>query len=115
MKKHEPTTPPDLPASPVMQQAVAQFGQDRANGIFSELLKKAGPLFIELLMKFILSQAQQGALVPPEASAAPTVVGSWVASILRNNRTEILALINSQMGTLYDACCDALDAAPAQA
>lgn len=114
-KQPEPTTPPALPASPVMQQAVAQFGQDRANGIFTELLKTWGPIFGPMLLKLILGLSQQQALVPPEASAAPIVIGSWIASVLRANREAFLAVINSQIGVLYDAGCDALDGAPTPA
>jgi hypothetical protein len=87
-----------------MQRASNVFGAERANGIFTELVKRFGPYIAKILLELLLSKQQGGSSSSPipEAGSAPTIIGVWIASILEDNREEILELICTQVGILFD-------------
>lgn len=92
-----------------LQQAQAVFGVAPANGIFGELLKRVGPSLAQILLDWLLTQrasAPQGAAqgILPEG-----LFWSWAKALIKDNRDQIVTLLEGKVGLLVDLLLANLD------
>lgn len=77
------------------------FGHDQANGMVDVLREWFAPYVAELILKWLLKKNL------PDGSTAGllsgTLIRHWLAKILKDNRSEILAFINEQIASAFDA------------
>lgn len=81
------------------------LGPDRANGLFTDLLAKWGPILGPILIRWILSKVGSNAGATYRVAALPvdaTILRGWVADIMVAHKEELLSYIDSELDHRFD-------------
>jgi hypothetical protein len=96
-------------------EAVRVFGEERANGLISDLVARWGPILGPIVLKILLQYVGTSAapvpsgIMAPQHAMATDEVRHWVAGILRQYQPQIEAELTAQVHTIVTAGIDALD------
>lgn len=98
-----------LPNTPETQQAIKQLGWAPANGLFTELARRVGPILAEILFKLLMEKAQ---IQPPGQAAllSGDTLRLWAADVLEANKETVLGLLNDQAEVILDSIIAAMRA-----